>query len=617
MRTHLCLALSLLAVPATAQDTPPELLVGKLIEAQQFLSAGIPHAASLSLSLKVESATGSLKSLNGKPLDLQLEPPNRFALTSDLNGPVSLRSDGTRIWIAVPGKNLLLEGDPSVPRFSTRPDSTQPATPPSLKLPVQPAQIGLAATLMNIAEESAAPQRTITVSAKPEAIESLGFPAGSLRISLDSENWPETVTYSDGKGSTATIRITSRSTGPALPPETWKPASDQKPERVALVHLTKFLETAIANLGAGIPSLPPATGTRQLVATHGKGRLEIHDGTRVLFLSGTPEEMGDQQGSLLRKEIRRVVDRILYGVGVGSSFDKGRWFFGEIEEAVRRTGPFVDPRHTREMDAIATAAGLDREEIRLSNFFPELFHCSGFALLGKATDGARIYHGRVLDYLRGVGLEENAVVAIIKPDTGNAWVNLSYAGFIGSVTAMNEKQLAIGEMGGRGEGNWDGKPMAQLMRDVMEKTSTIDEALEHMRSTPRTCEYYYVLSDAKSHRACGIKATPSTFEVVWTGEAHPQLADPIADTVLLSAGDRYTELVRRVREGFGKFTADSAIELMSRPVCMTSNIQSVLFAPDTLDFWVANADGKNVASETRFTKYNLRELLDSKPAAQP
>jgi hypothetical protein len=50
---------------------------------------------------------------------------------------------------------------------------------------------------------------------------------------------------------------------------------------------------------------------------------------------------------------------------------------------------------------------------------------------------------------------------------------------------------------------------------------------------------------------------------------------------------------------------------------MTSNIQSVLFAPDTLDFWVANADGKNVASETRFTKYNLRELLDSKPAAQP
>ena len=42
---------------------------------------------------------------------------------------------------------------------------------------------------------------------------------------------------------------------------------------------------------------------------------------------------------------------------------------------------------------------------------------------------------------------------------------------------------------------------------------------------------------------------------------------------------------------------------------MTSKIQSVLLAPDTLDFWVANADSKNVASHTRFTHYNLKDLL--------
>jgi hypothetical protein len=44
----------------------------------------------------------------------------------------------------------------------------------------------------------------------------------------------------------------------------------------------------------------------------------------------------------------------------------------------------------------------------------------------------------VLDYLRGIGLEQNAVVMVYQPDYGNAWVNLGYAGFIGSVTAMNE-----------------------------------------------------------------------------------------------------------------------------------------------------------------------------------
>ena len=45
-----------------------------------------------------------------------------------------------------------------------------------------------------------------------------------------------------------------------------------------------------------------------------------------------------------------------------------------------------------------------------------------------------------------------------------------------------------GEMGGRGEGNWDGKPMAQLVREVMENADTLEEAVEIMRKSPRTCE---------------------------------------------------------------------------------------------------------------------------------
>ncbi|RYE41015.1 MAG: hypothetical protein EOP21_09145 [Hyphomicrobiales bacterium] len=109
----------------------------------------------------------------------------------------------------------------------------------------------------------------------------------------------------------------------------------------------------------------------------------------------------------------------------------------------------------------------------------------------------------------------------------------------------------------------------------------------------------------------GIAATPELFELVRPGEVHHRLPTAVPDAVLLSAGDRYTELVRRVQAGHGKFNADSARELMSKPVCMNSNIHSVLFAPDTLDFWVANADSKNVASETRYTQYNLAELLKS------
>jgi hypothetical protein len=88
------------------------------------------------------------------------------------------------------------------------------------------------------------------------------------------------------------------------------------------------------------------------------------------------------------------------------------------------------------------------------------------------------------------------------------------------------------------------------------------------------------------------------------------LPHAIADAVPLSANERYEELARRVQANFGKLDAAGARELMKRPVAMKSNIHCALFAPETLDFWVANADSQNVAAHARFTQYNLGRLLE-------
>src|SRR5690348_7999962 len=158
--------------------------------------------------------------------------------------------------------------------------------------------------------------------------------------------------------------------------------------------------------------------------------------------------------------------------------------------------------------------------------------------------------------------------------------------------------------------------MAHLLREVMEQASTLDEAIHILQSSPRTCEYYYVISDGKAHTAVGIYATPDTFVTVKPGESHPELPHPLPDTIMFSAGQRYETLTTRVKEAYGSFDASSAMHLMDPPVCMDSNIQSVLFEPDTLDFWVANADGQHVASQTRYTHYNLKDLLKSAPSKQ-
>ncbi|MGO8699014.1 MAG: C45 family autoproteolytic acyltransferase/hydolase [Limisphaerales bacterium] len=574
-------------------------------------------------TLKILQADGLPKELLGSQLELALQTPDHVRVAGAWEGQQGvICRDGQEIWINAVTKKFGLLGLPGIPPFASGPDGKEASPLGPLKLPLSPQQLLLLPLLTDLEPQPAdniggIPCRVFNVKAKPEAVAALKLPRGTLKLWVrDTDSFPLEFAYHEG-AITLQVELQQPQSSAPWPEEKWKlsPSSDEHIQSVARSHLTRFLQVSLSMLGEKVPPLGPATGQRSVLAREGEGRLEMMDGTRVLFLKGTPEEMGRQHGKLMRPQIRDLVNHILYGVGVGSSFEKGRWFVGEIESAEKRLEPFIDQRYFREMDAMADGCGLSREEVRLANFFPELFHCSGFALFGNATEDGHLYHGRILDYLRGLGLEQNAVVMVFQPEHGNAWVNVGYAGFIGSVTAMNEKHIAIGEMGGRGQGNWDGKPMAELVREVMEKADTLDQAIEIMRKGPRTCQYYYVVSDAKSRRAVGIAATPETFEIIMPGQSHPLLPHGIPDTILMSAGDRYEELARRVQAGYGKFNAERARALMQRPVCMTSNIHCALFAPDTLDFWVANADSEHPAAHARFTHYNLTELLQ--PAGAP
>ena len=622
----LLLSLGLVRAADTTTRSPVELFAEGL---QKIVSLIEPSSdakpQTFSAQLEFTKTDGLPKELAGKPATFAIQAPDHILLSAEVKGDAyALGRDGQNIWMYVAAKKWGVVGKPGEPRFLSAPDKKDTTKVGPMKLPVPKDQLALLPLLFNV---TAAPAETLndtkchvlTVVARPEAIEAVkGLPSGKIKLWLrESDLLPARIGYSDGKDTDVEITLRDAKFSDPWPATKWQiPSKDgDKIETTAVGHMTRFAEVTLAHLGNKIPTLGPATGKRRVVATHGAGRLENIDGTRVLFVKGTPAEMGEQHGTLLKKPIKNLIDRILYGVGVGSSLAKGKWFFGEIEAAQRRLNPHIDPRYLAEMDAIALASGHEKEEARLANFFPELFHCSGFALFGDATAGGKMYHGRVLDYLKGMGLEQNAVVIIHQPDVGHAWANISYAGFVGTVTAMNEKHISIGEMGGRGEGNWDGKPMAQLLREIMEKASTLDQAVEIMRKGPRTCEYYYVIADGNTKQAVGIAATPKTFEVVKAGQAHERLPHPVKDAVLLSAGDRYEELVRRVKGNHGKFDADSARELMTRPVCMNSNIHSVLFDPETLDFWVANADSRNPASHTRYTKYNLGELLKGPPPA--
>ena len=365
----------------------------------------------------------------------------------------------------------------------------------------------------------------------------------------------------------------------------------------------------------------PCRGADSTVARSGDGFLEVVDGSKVLHLKGSPGAMGRQHGVLLRDDIREQV-RYLFDVkakefkpellGMKVPLDAKRLILG-IAQNQRK---FVPARFYEELEGIAEGSGVALDEIIAANFIPEMFHCSGFALAGSATKDGTLYHGRILDYGCDWKLQDHAVVIVAEPDGGIPFVNITYAGFVGSVTGMNARKISIGEMGGGGLGHWDGVPMAFLVRLALEEADTLDEAIATFRDHPRTCQYFYVVADGNSRQAVGLEASWDAFKVVRMGESEPRLPHAVPDAVLLSIGTRYEELARRVKAGVGTFDAESTRHLMDRPVAMKSNLHSVLFETTSTRFWVANAspDGQP-ASNQPYHEFRLTELLAHQPAS--
>ena len=281
------------------------------------------------------------------------------------------------------------------------------------------------------------------------------------------------------------------------------------------------------------------------IARCGDGWLEEFNGYPVLHLKGSPYELGYQHGVLMKERVRSNLGNILRLGAEETLVEVGPVKMkpaDAIRTIVKIQEPFVPEKYFHELRGLAEGAGLELDDVQVANFLPELFHCSGFAIANSATADGTLYHGRVLDYAIDWGLQDHAVVIVVEPDEGIPFVNVSYAGFIGSVTGMNTEHVSVGEMGGGGVGLWQGTPMALLVREVLSSARSLDEAIAIFRDTPRTCQYFYVVADGETNQAVGMEASWQTFTIVRPGESHELLPQAVTDCALLSADERYDEL---------------------------------------------------------------------------
>jgi isopenicillin-N N-acyltransferase-like protein len=321
----------------------------------------------------------------------------------------------------------------------------------------------------------------------------------------------------------------------------------------------------------------------ELIAREGNGALLEKDGQKILILKGAPYEIGYQHGVLLKDEVSELTQKVIGTISAVAP--------GELKKAWDTAEKFIPERYKEELTGLAEGAGIKLEEVQLANIFPELFHCSGIVLYGDATKDGELLHARILDYATDQGLQNYSLISIVQPDGYNTFINAGIAGVIGSVTGMNDKQVAIGEMGGGGVGEWEGIPMTFLFRMALEEGNTLKEAVNIFKDNPRTCEYFYVISDAKIKDARALYCTPKIFMTIKPGQNHPYLpSPPPKDTLIASAEDRYLKALERINDNYGNIDKDILIKILKRPVSMESNLHNAIFIPKDLKIWYSVAD---------------------------
>jgi len=342
---------------------------------------------------------------------------------------------------------------------------------------------------------------------------------------------------------------------------------------------------------------------------------EGEDAIPVLEVWGSGYEMGFAQGQLLAEQVRdacaTVVPVMLQGMGKTPE---------QVDEVYRQQAPHIPQPFKDEMQGIADGAGLAVEEIQRLNTIPDLseFHCSYFAAWGGAVKDGHLWQIRALDYEMEAGIQRHPLLVVYVPKEGNGLVNVTWAGMIGVVSGMNERKLAVSEIGdnfGNDKETLDGEPMPFVLREVLQYCDTLEQAIRLVETARRTSSYHYCVGDAKANDGRGDArgfVTCKDYCNVHGPEDQPH-PKQLKEVVYMSMGldtpqewpkSHNEKLYERLQANYGRIDGTVAAQDVMRNV-KTGDLHAVVYDVSDLKLWVANAEGKSPAYNRQYVGFNF------------
>jgi len=258
-----------------------------------------------------------------------------------------------------------------------------------------------------------------------------------------------------------------------------------------------------------------------------------------MYVSGSPFELGVKNGKLSQQLI--VDQEIAFTQQIRQMIPSPGYlkFLRYVTGFINRNLPdHVTEEYKEEIYGVSMAAAdsfswVGTKYSRILNYHAAhdighalqnlmLVGCTSFGAWNSKTANGAMLLGRNFDFWVGDKFSENKIVAFYKPEKGNKFAFVTWGGFTGVVSGMNDKGLTVTINAARSDIPWAGAatPVSLVAREILQYATNINEAVAIAHRRKMFVSESFLVGSAADHKAILIEKTPDTLAIYDAGSDH-------------------------------------------------------------------------------------------------
>lgn len=272
---------------------------------------------------------------------------------------------------------------------------------------------------------------------------------------------------------------------------------------------------------------------------HGNGFYTIKDswfrhsksGLFEMYVDGPPFEMGVINGKLSKELVVRQEDHFAEQISklVPSNFQRHylKYLIGFFNRNLDKN---VKEEYLDEIYGVSESASpkyqyLGSNYQRILNYHAAhdighavqnlaLVGCTSFGTWGAMSQDSTMIIGRNFDFYVGDKFAQDKIVAFFNPQQGHKFMTVTWGGFIGAVSGMNDQGLSVTINAAKTAlPTSSATPVSLVTREILQYAKNINEAIAIAKSRKMFVSESFLVASANDNKAVIIEKTPNALDV--------------------------------------------------------------------------------------------------------